>query len=165
VYNKEDCWSNRHTQAERDKSRKKLDDRITQYILDYKGEDIEQPPDKLIEALIIDFDSDTQEEVVLEAFLTIYRSFTDNQAFDITTTLADRSFIYLIAPAKPPANTPIKPATDKDLFAYITTERYNSKQFYGVIINIGASKMFTIGYGQYLAYRNTVIDGTDIDTL
>ena len=40
-----------------------------------------------------------------------------------------------------------------------------SKEFYSVIINIGAFKKSTIGYGQYLAYKNTTIDNTDIDTI
>jgi hypothetical protein len=102
--------------------------------------------------------------VVLEAFLTTYRSFINNQAFNITTILADYSFIYLIIPAKPPASTSIKPATDEDPFTYITTERYNSKQFYSVIINISTSKISTTGYKQYLAYRNTIINSMDIDT-
>ena len=35
----------------------------------------------------------------------------------------------------------------QDLFAYITTERYTPKEFYGVIIDIGASKKSTAGYG------------------
>jgi hypothetical protein len=35
---------------------------------------------------------------------------------------------------------------EQDLFIYITTKRYTSKEFYGVIINIGASKESTIGY-------------------
>jgi hypothetical protein len=39
-----------------------------------------------------------------------------------------------------------------------------SKEFYSVIINIGASKKSTIGYGQYLTYKNTIIDNTDINT-
>jgi hypothetical protein len=34
----------------------------------------------------------------------------------------------------------------QDLFAYITTKRYTPKEFYGVIIDIGASKKSTIGY-------------------
>jgi len=38
----------------------------------------------------------------------------------------------------------------QDLFIYITIERYTPKEFYGVIINIGAFKKSTIGYGQYL---------------
>jgi hypothetical protein len=39
-----------------------------------------------------------------------------------------------------------------------------SKEFYSVIINIGASKKSTTGYGQYLAYKNTATDNIDIDT-
>ena len=35
----------------------------------------------------------------------------------------------------------------QDLFTYITTERYTPKKFYSVIIDIGASKKSTIGYG------------------
>ena len=35
----------------------------------------------------------------------------------------------------------------QDLFAYITIKHYTSKEFYGVIINIGASKKSTAGYG------------------
>jgi hypothetical protein len=40
-----------------------------------------------------------------------------------------------------------------------------SKEFYGVIINIGASKKSTAGYRQYLAYKNTIIDNIDINTM
>ena len=35
---------------------------------------------------------------------------------------------------------------EQDLFIYITTERYTPKEFYGVIINIDASKKSTTGY-------------------
>jgi len=38
--------------------RKRLDSRISQFILEYKGEEVEEPPDELIEALIIDFNLD-----------------------------------------------------------------------------------------------------------
>jgi hypothetical protein len=34
----------------------------------------------------------------------------------------------------------------QDLFVYITTEHYNPKEFYGVIINIGALKKSITGY-------------------
>jgi len=54
---------------------------------------------------------------------------------------------------------------EQDPFAYITTERYTPKEFYGVIINIGASKKSTIGYGQCLAYKTTTSNNTDIDTM
>jgi len=53
----------------------------------------------------------------------------------------------------------------QDPFAYITTERYTPKEFYGVIINTGASKKSTTGYRQYLAYRTTANNNTDINTI
>ena len=40
-----------------------------------------------------------------------------------------------------------------------------SKEFYGVIIDIGAFKKSIIGYRQYLIYKNTIIDNMDIDTI
>jgi len=54
---------------------------------------------------------------------------------------------------------------EQDLFAYITTERYTPKEFYGVIIDIGASKKSTTGYGQYLTYKTTANGNTDINTI
>ena len=44
---------------------------------------------------------------------------------------------------------------EQDLFIYITTEYYTPKEFYGVIININASKKSTIGYSQYFVYKAT----------
>jgi hypothetical protein len=38
-----------------------------------------------------------------------------------------------------------------------------SKEFYGIIINIGASKKSIIGYRQYLTYKNTIMNNIDID--
>src|SRR6266568_4171498 len=63
------------------------------------------------------------------------------------------------------ASTPVMDVTDykQDLFAYITTERYTPKEFYGVMIDTGASKKSTAGYRQYLAYKATN-DNVDIDT-
>jgi hypothetical protein len=40
-----------------------------------------------------------------------------------------------------------------------------SKEFYSVIINISAFKKSTIGYRQYLAYKNTIIDNININTI
>ena len=52
----------------------------------------------------------------------------------------------------------------QDLFAYITIERYTPKEFYGIIINIGASKKSTVGYGQYLIYK-AINKNADINTI
>ena len=54
---------------------------------------------------------------------------------------------------------------EQDLFAYITTERYTLKEFYGVIIDIGAFKKSTTGYGQYFMYKTTTSNNTDINTM
>ena len=54
---------------------------------------------------------------------------------------------------------------EQDLFIYITTECYTPKEFYGVIINIGASKKSTIGYGQYFVYKTTTNNNMDINTI
>jgi len=54
---------------------------------------------------------------------------------------------------------------EQDPFAYITTKRYTPKEFYGIMIDIGASKKSTAGYGQYLIYKTTVNDNTDINTM
>jgi hypothetical protein len=40
-----------------------------------------------------------------------------------------------------------------------------SKEFYGIIINIGASKKSTTDYRQYLVYKNTIVDNTNINTI
>ena len=65
------------------------------------------------------------------------------------------------------ASTPITDVIDReqDLFAYITTERYTPKEFYGVIIDTGASKKSITGYGQYFAYKTTTDNNTDINTM
>ena len=80
--------------------------------MDYKGEDIEEPLDESIKALIIDFNSDNQEQESLEVFLTTFGPFIDDQAFNIMTILADRSFIHLIALENLPVSTPIGPVID-----------------------------------------------------
>jgi hypothetical protein len=39
------------------------------------------------------------------------------------------------------------------------------KEFYSIIIDISAFKKSTIGYGQYLVYKNTITNNTDINTI
>ena len=51
----------------------------------------------------------------------------------------------------------------QDLFIYITIKHYTPKKFYSVIIDTNTSKKFTTGYGQYLIYKTTINNNTDID--
>ena len=53
----------------------------------------------------------------------------------------------------------------QDLFVYITIERYTPKEFYGVIIDIGIFKKSTIDYRQYLAYKTTINNNININTM
>ena len=53
----------------------------------------------------------------------------------------------------------------QNLFVYITIERYTPKEFYGIIINIGASKKSTAGYKQYLIYKTTINNNININTM
>ena len=86
------------------------------------------------------------------------------------TILVNCSFIHLITLKNLSISTLIRPVTDftdweQDLFIYITTKYYMSKEFYSIIINISASKKSIIGYRQYLIYKNTITDNTNIDTM
>ena len=53
----------------------------------------------------------------------------------------------------------------QDLFIYITIEYYTPKEFYGIIIDIGASKKSITGYRQYLTYKTTTDNNMDINTI
>jgi len=87
----------------------------------------------------------------------------DSQAFNITTILANCSFIHLITPKNHSVNTPIIDYK-LDLFVYITIKRYTPKEFYGVMINTGVSKKSTTGYRQYLTYKATINNNVNINT-
>ena len=171
VCHKEGCWSSKHSREERDESRKKFKDRLNrrfdrhakQYITEYEGTDYDDEPgsestDDAMEALIIDTElppSPTQEQT--ELFLTSFGMIQHEGAINTVTDLADRSFTHAITGTNPTAHH----NNDSDPFAYVATSRYTSDEFYGIMIDTGASKRSTAGYGQYLAYRetqNTVID-------
>jgi hypothetical protein len=53
----------------------------------------------------------------------------------------------------------------QDPFIYIIIKRYTSKEFYSIIINIGAFKKSIIGYRQYLIYKTTTNNNIDINII
>ena len=75
---KEGYQSIRYTQEERNRSKKRFNKQINQFILEYKEEEVEESLNKLMEALIINFNLDNQEQKTLETFLTTFRPFTDS---------------------------------------------------------------------------------------
>jgi len=69
----------------------------------------------------------------------------------LITALADQSFIHTIT-----GEHRLDHNTNPDLnpFTYATdTTHYNDKEFYGIMINTGASNKSTAGFGQYQAYK------------
>ncbi len=106
------------------------------------------------EALMIDvgFSSPSpldQDNVNTDTFITSFG--TIHSAKIITTDLANRSFDHAITGSNPDLKR-----YESDPFTYITSERYTSDEFYGIMIDTGASKRSTAGYGQYLAYKKNV---------
>lgn len=122
-----------------------------------------------MEALIIDVPSPPStvlNDENSEAFFTSLGLV--QKAEEMATNLADRSFSHSlitignvltnnISPANASCNMP-----DTNPFAYIATNRYSSDKFYGIMIDTGASKYSTAGYGQYMAYTRDIKD-TAID--
>ena len=51
------------------------------------------------------------------------------------------------------------------MYIYIIIKRYTPKEFYGVIINIGASKKSTTDYRQYLTYKTTIDNNININII
>ena len=89
-----------------------------------------------------------------------FRPIIDVQAFSTTTDLANWSFAHAISPEKAPA----KPSfAEQDPFAYMTTDQYTDKEFYGIMIDTGASHRSTAGLGQYKAYKR-IVKNANIDT-
>ena len=167
VCNKEGCWSSKHTREEREDSKNKFkerfsrgfDRRANQYIAEHEGVDYERDDDSesiddAAEALMIDIGSSSpspldQENLNTDIFITSFG--TIHSAQTISTELANRSFDHAITGSNPGLQH-----HESDPFTYITSERYNSDEFYGIMIDTGASKRSTAGYGQYLAYKKHV---------
>lgn len=163
VCQKGGCWSSRHTQEEREEAKrrykdqmaKRFDNRSDQYIADIEGHESEHDDDtdkdndleESMEALILDTEPQSP---MPESSTTFFTSFN---AEAMTTSLANQSLDHAITGTTPKSCT----NDDVDIFTYISTtcsERYSSRQFYGVMIDTGASKYSTAGYGQYQACRN-----------
>jgi hypothetical protein len=156
VCKKEGCWSTKHPEAEREecfaKYRKefgaRFDRSAKQYILAVEGTEHEGQND-------VDAEFDKFEQFVVEHepdpehahhFMT-----------SIVTRLADNSLEHALTRSVPP------PVTQDDAqvnpFVYSTTTgktRYHCSKFYGIMIDTGAAKVSTAGFGQYLAFQNCV---------
>ena len=84
------------------------------------------------------------------------------KAEEMATNLADRSFSHSLTTIGNVSPNHINSANaaceiiDTNPFAYIATDRYSSDKFYGIMIDTGASKHSTAGYGQFMAYTRDI---------
>jgi hypothetical protein len=107
--------------------------------------------------LIVTDDYNQEDLEPAEHFTTSFGVLEPERAFDIITTLANQLLVHALTST----DTTALPSNSNP-FVYTTTDRYTSDVFYGIMINIGASKKSTAGYSQYLAYKKT--HSTTIDT-
>ena len=116
-----------------------------------------------MEALLIDVPSLPSTILNNENSKTFFTSLgLVKKAEEIVTNLADRSFSHFFTTIGNVSSHHINSANaaskiiDTNLFAYIATNRYLFDKFYRIMINIGASKHFTAGYKQFMAYTRDI---------
>jgi Reverse transcriptase (RNA-dependent DNA polymerase) len=171
ICKKEGCWSSNHTKEEQEESKRRFKAQLTQhsrfdkytkqYITEFEGvapneednDSIEEVIDTMMATGLEDVDSDEAEH-----FITSFGAFQSTQATDILIKLANQSTIHALTGQSPKGDDTKHAALGvTDPFTYISTTptRYNSTKFYGVMIDTGASKKSTAGYGQYLACKDS----------
>ena len=127
---------------------------MAHYIIDYEGveTDSEDNLNDKMEAFMIDVPSLTLPQTGIKnikAFITSFGAM--DHAEIIISNLANQSFEHSLTGTGPVTYNDTIIKADLDPFTYIATERYNSNKFYRTMINTGAFKHLTAGYGQYLA--------------
>lgn len=158
------CWSRNHTKTEQEDARRRFkesisrysDVRVDQLIAGFEEELIENEftePEIECDLEDLSLNASTFTEPSDKAvqnnsvFLTSFGILPDSK--NMTTDLANRSFEHAIT-----AHDPTKSENDTDTysFSYITSGRYTSNRFYGIVIDTGASQYSTAGYNQYRAF-------------
>ena len=163
VCQKENCRSWKHTDKERKKARDEyqrrfdnkgkgnFDEQFHQYTVYCEGDEDDQC-NEAFEALILDSHESTDEDEEDECFLTSFGTLAANDAISTSIKLADRAYAHSLDPEEPLYE--VEP--EEDPFNYNTTtpgSRYSSTEFVGIMIDTGASKKSTAGYGQFQALQ------------
>jgi hypothetical protein len=178
VCQKEDCRSWKHTEVERNKAKEeyksrfsnrtkgrfdnRFKERFEQYVLNCEGDDSEEDFDGIFETLIIDIGSELNSEKELESsttYLTAFGELTPNEATSMSAVLANKAFSHSLTledMTKPVPATDPTPATDPFTYTLNTSSsRYTSDVFLGIVVDTGASKKSTAGYGQFQALQRS----------
>jgi hypothetical protein len=86
---------------------------------------------------------DQLEEDTQDSFLTSYGTLLAQTATKITKTLINQAYLHQLSPHLTSIARPDSETTDS--FTLEALSRYNSSQFYRIIINTGATKRSTAG--------------------
>jgi hypothetical protein len=92
---------------------------------------------------------DKSMQLGIDHFYTSFGQVEQQEAVSMAANLANRAFSHTVMTAD--ETTPF-PMTDQDPFSYNTTSRYTADNFFGIMIDTGASQRSTAGYGQFVAF-------------
>ena len=175
VCQKEDCRSWKHTDGERARAKEtykskfnnrtngrfnnRFEERFKQYVIECEegsDEDSEAEANDAFENLILDIESELNYEKEPEpgtAYLTAFGELTPNEATSVSIVLANKAFSHSMTLEDMTEPTP---ATDPFTYTLNTpSSRYTSDVFLGIVVDTGASKKSTAGYGQFRALQRS----------
>ena len=169
ICKRENCRSWKHTQKEQEESKARFRFRNSsrlntnapnfesrfnkayqQYITEFEGDDEEE--DNLggtFEALLVDTTAPTTSTESTEQ-IPLTDSATEQF---IAQTLVNRTYLHQLTLDQPSKTRAPEPKVIDCLAT--ETSRYNTDQFYGIVIDTGASEVSTAGYGQFQALQRS----------
>ncbi|RKF65906.1 hypothetical protein OnM2_001033, partial [Erysiphe neolycopersici] len=174
------CWSSKHSDQEREIFKRnllgKVSNRINQFIIDDNDDndfmmennnEIDELSDKELETFIST--TETANSEMYKNNENFFTSFGQVNGIELITTLCNNTTFHNITKdSLKPSNDPFTyVVNDSSINAYGQSGRYNKNQFYGILIDTGASLRSTAGYGQYLAYKQlngTTNNNIELDT-
>ena len=163
ICRKEGCRSWKHPQKEQEESKarfkarnfsrfngnssdfeKRFDKTYTQYIITIEGStESEDDLDSDFQALIVDTAKNETDDLI------------DNDTGQfLTEILTNQSCLHQLTTEAPVQEYDTEPQAIDSLVAGGQESRYDSKSFYGIVIDTGASKFSTAGYPQFQALQH-----------
>ena len=163
---KEGCHSRNHTPEEREKEkarweRERSQKTFRQYLAEYEGDEDDENNDSEASAEDLDVDIDPSNEPTTtdthftHTYHTSFGELCPEEAKLTASTLANKAFIHSVRfhPAAQGNQVP-SGEDNSDPFTYnVSTSRYTSTTFVGIMIDTGASSQSTAGYGQFCALQ------------
>ena len=145
---------------------KRFDKTFRQYVSTYEGDgDSDSDLDKLdtFESLFMENESDTETETepITESYITSIGALSKESATSVVTELANRAFLHQVT------NETLSQTLDSTQAlegSFISASKYDSRTFQGIMIDTGAAKCSTAGYGQFQAFRRNATVELNITT-